>query len=261
MIATVINAIAVILGGLVGLAGGKKLERNTPLQNTVFYGIGVITLIIGLMMALRTQRILYLTLSLVFGGIIGHLIGIEGAILRLGRSIEGLTRRRGSNPRKPGPVPGAPVQAEQTMEDSEARAARFALGFLEASVLFCVGSMTILGSIQAGIEGHYSILLTKSVMDGFMAVLLAAGLGAGVLYSSITILVYQGILTAIASWAGTGVPDLVLSEISGIGGAMIIMIGINLLQLKKVPTANYLPGLVLIVILSLLDPYLPGVFK
>jgi uncharacterized membrane protein YqgA involved in biofilm formation len=77
----------------------------------------------------------------------------------------------------------------------------------------------------------------------------------------LTILVYQGILTALAAWAGAGVPALVLSEISGIGGAMIIMIGINLLQLKRIPTANYLPGLVLIVILSLLDPYLPGVFK
>ena len=251
MIATLINAAAVILGGVLGLVIGRRVREGSGTQEIVFDGIGIVTLIIGVMMALQTQRILYLALSLVFGGLLGHGIGIEAAISRLGRRLHALGKRRTSVPSE--------ITPEQS-EDLEG-GTRFALGFLEASILFCVGSMTILGSLQAGAQGSYSILLTKSVMDGSMAVFLAAALGAGVLYSSLTILAYQGILTLAAMLIGPAVPELVLSEISGVGGAMLLMIGINLLGLKKIPTGNYLPALLFVVVLTLVDPYLPALLK
>ncbi len=244
MIATIINAATVIIGGILGLAMGRKIEKNQPLQQSVFIGIGMVTLVIGMMMALRSQRILFLALSLVLGGIIGELMGIDRAITRLGKKIHQLTTR------------SAGKTTEQS-QDHHAAGTRFAAGFLEASVLFCVGSMAILGSIQAGMEGKYEILLTKSVMDGFMAILLAASLGAGVLWSAVSVLVYQGVLTWWASFFQGSVDPLILSEISGVGGAMILMIGFNLLGIKKIPTANYLPALVLATVFALADPWLP----
>lgn len=248
MIATIINALAVVLGGILGLVGGKALEKNHQIQSMVFVSIGIITLVVGMMMALRTERILYLALSLVLGGIIGELFGIERKIQRLGEQLHKITSKK-----IPQNSEGSPHLQDQ--------AGRFAAGFLEASVLFCVGSMAILGSIQAGIQGQYSILLTKSVMDGFMAILLTASLGIGVIYSSVSIFVYQGLLTILAAYLGAQVSPLLLSEISGIGGAMILMIGLNLLQLKKIPTANFLPGLVIVVVLTVLDPVIPQFFK
>jgi uncharacterized membrane protein YqgA involved in biofilm formation len=248
MIATIINALAVVLGGILGLVGGKALEKNNQIQSIVFVSIGIITLVVGMMMALRTERILYLALSLVLGGIVGEILGIERRIQWLGEKLHKITSKKA--PQNP---EGSPHLQDQ--------AGRFAAGFLEASVLFCVGSMAILGSIQAGIQGQYSILLTKSVMDGFMAILLTASLGIGVIYSSVSIFAYQGLLTILAAYLGAQVSPLLLSEISGIGGAMILMIGLNLLQLKKIPTANFLPGLVIVVVLTVLDPVIPQFFK
>jgi len=247
MIATFINAAAILIGGLIGLLAGAFIRKNEGIQSMVFIGIGVTTLVIGTMMALRTERILYLALALVSGGVIGEFLGIERGIGKIGTSLHRLSLS--FNQKKP------------LDPDNAAKGASFVAGFLEATVLFCVGSMAILGSIQAGLQGQYSILLTKSVMDGFMALLLAAGLGVGVLYSAVSIIVYQGAITLAAGLFGASVPELVLSEISGIGGAMILMISLNILGLKKIPTANFLPALVIVVIFALADPALPQVFK
>ena len=247
MIATFINAAAIIIGGLIGLLAGAFIRKNEGIQSMVFIGIGITTLVIGTMMALRTERILYLALALVSGGVIGEFLGIERGIGKIGASLHRLSLS---------------FNQKKTLDpDHAAKGASFAAGFLEATVLFCVGSMAILGSIQAGLQGQYSILLTKSVMDGFMALLMAAGLGVGVLYSAVSIIVYQGAITLAAGLIGSSVPDLVLSEISGIGGAMILMISLNILGLKKIPTANFLPSLVIVVLFALADPVLPQVFK
>ncbi len=227
MIATIINAAAVIVGSVVGLLLKRRIGER--IRVVLFSGIGVITLVIGMSMALSFERILYLALAIVLGGMTGTWIGVEDAILKLG---EWLKRRFGQ-------------------QDS---GGEFAYGFLSASVLFCVGAMTIIGSFQAGVDGNYELLLTKSVMDGFMAILLAASLGVGVAASAIAILVYQGGLTLLAVYLSPLVTPLLLSEITAVGGALILMIGINLLDLKRIKTADYIPAILWVILFVLIDP-------
>jgi hypothetical protein len=227
MIATVVNCISVVIGSLIGLFLHKKITDE--FKTVVYTSIGLISLVIGMGMALESGRVLYLALSLVVGGLLGSWWDVEGGILRFG---EFLKRR---------------VRAGESQRD-------FALGFLNASVLFCVGAMTLVGSFKAGAEGDYTLIFTKSVMDGFMAILLTAAMGIGVGFSVITIFVYQGGLTLLSQYLRPIVNDLLLSELTGVGGVLVIMIGFNLLALREIKTANYLPALLLVIAFVAMDP-------
>jgi len=232
MLAVFINVSAVVIGSLVGLLFGRKISDK--LKTLVMTSAGLVTLLIGLQMAWKGQRILYLLLSILIGGLVGYALDIEGGILKFGEALKRL-------------VP-------KSRDDSGG----FAQGFLAASVLFCVGAMSILGSFQAGAEGKMDIILIKSVMDGCMAVILTGALGVGVGFSALTILIYQGALTLAAVWVKPWVDlhPLVLTEITGVGGLMVAMIALNLLELKKIPTGNFLPALVLVVLFVLVDPWI-----
>ena len=229
MIATFINAAAVVLGSMVGLLLNRRIGDRV--RDVLYSGIGVITLVIGMSMALELQRVLYLALAVVIGGILGTWWGVENGILRLGE----LLRERFS----------------RSSSGSE-----FAYGFLRASVLFCVGAMAIIGSFRAGVEGDYQLLLTKSVMDGFMAILLTASMGIGVAFSALIVLVYQGGLTLLAGWISPWVSELMLSEITAVGGALILMIGINLLDIKHIRTADFIPAILAVIVFVLVDPWI-----
>jgi hypothetical protein len=234
MVATIINAVAVVFGTIIGLFVGSRLSE--AFRSVVFSAIGVVSLVIGVSMALETERFLYLAFSLVIGGLAGTALRIEDGIMSFG---EWLKRLSG---------------AERSVGDESRH--RFAAGFLNSSVLFCVGALTILGAFQAGVEREYGLILTKSVLDGFMAILLTAAYGIGVGFSAISILVYQGGLTLLAGVVSPYVTPLMLSEISGVGGAMIVMIGFNLLDIHRFKTADYLPALVAVVLLVLVDPWI-----
>ena len=181
-------------------------------------------------MALEGTRILYMAFSLILGGLLGEWWNIEGGILKFG---EFLKRHFAKN------------ESEKS----------FAYGFLDASIIFCVGAMSLVGAFKAGAEGDYSLILTKAIMDGFMAIMLTSALGIGVMFSAITILVYQGSLTIAASWLQPVVNKLVISELTGVGGILVIMIGINILGLRKIKTANFLPALVIVIIFVALDKF------
>ncbi len=231
MLAVFINVAAVVFGSLLGRLFGQKPSEK--LKSLVLTSAGLVTLLIGLQMAWKDERILYLVLALLIGGLIGSWLDIEGRILKFGDWLQKL------------------LPFETGGKD-------FAQGFLTASVLFCVGAMAILGSFQAGAEGKMDIILVKSVMDGFMAFLLTGALGIGVGFSAVTILLYQGALTLLAVWVKPWVDanPLVLSQVSGVGGLMVMMIAFNLLELKKIPTGNFLPALVLAVLFVLADPWI-----
>ena len=222
MIGTLVNAAAVLVGSLLGVLFRKRIDER--LEQVVYTGVGMITLVVGMSMALEGNRILFLALSVVIGGILGNLWNVEGGILSLG---EFLKRRFAGNG-----------------EDQK----DFAYGFLNASVLFCVGAMALVGSFKAGVEGDYTLLFTKSVMDGFIAILFAAAMGVGVAFSAASILVYQGVLTLLSRWLQPLVSPLVLSELTGVGGVLILMIGFNLLALKQIKTANYIPALLVVLL-------------
>jgi len=183
-------------------------------------------------MGLVTTRIVFMALALIIGGILGEWWNVEGGILRFGDFLKKRFAKKESG------------------KD-------FAGGFLNASVLFCVGAMTLVGAFKAGAEGNYDLILTKSVMDGFMAIMLTAAMGIGVAFSAITILVYQGGITLLAEVLQPLVNELLLGELTAVGGVLVIMIGLNLLGLSKLKTANYIPALLITIGLITLEPLLP----
>lgn len=230
MIATVVNCITVIIGTLIGLFLNKRIKPD--IKEVVYIGAGLISLMIGTKMAFESTRIVYLVLAVVLGGMLGTTWDIDGAILKFGGWLQ------------------------RTFAKNTESSATFAQGFLDASVLFCVGALTIVGAIKAGAEGNYDLILMKSMLDGFMSIMFAAAMGIGVMFSVITILIYQGGLTLLAGVIGPWIGELGLSEISGAGGILIMMIGLNLLNIREVKTANFLPALVIILIFTSFDPYI-----
>jgi uncharacterized membrane protein YqgA involved in biofilm formation len=229
MIATIINALAVLFGSLVGLA--LKGRIHDQYEKTVFTALGIFTLVLGISMAQEPCNPLYMVFSLVLGGLLGTWMRIEARILSFGEWMKNK-------------LPGSMGRGQ------------FSMGFLDATVLFCVGAMTIFGSFKAGIEKDYQLLLLKSVMDGSVSIPLAAVMGWGVAFSALSILIVQGSLTLMSSVVAPYVEQAMIDAVSAVGGLLIIMIGINLLELKKIKTANFTPALVLIILFQLAAPWL-----
>ena len=233
MLAVLVNCIAIIIGSLIGVVFSKKISDN--LSKVVQTGAGVVTLVIGMEMALAYDNIIFLAMAIITGGIIGSWMDIDGRILMVGDALGRLVLRK-----------SATSKTTATEGDGdETGASNFAYGFLNASVLFCVGAMAILGSLKAGIDGDYTIIFTKSVLDGFMAIVFAAALGIGSAFSALSVLVYQGGLTLLAALVAPYVNDILLAELGAAGGVLIIMIGLNLIGIARIKTADYLPALVL----------------
>jgi uncharacterized protein len=223
---TLINAAAVLVGTAVGtLLGGRLPER---IRETVIHALGLFTLVLGVSQALEAFRppltdvtrgaVLIVLGSLLVGGVLGELLRIERGLDRAG---EALKARFGSGQ------------------------ARFTEGFVVASLVFCVGPLTILGSIQDGLTGDYELLAIKSLLDGFAALAFASALGWGVGFSVITILVYQGALSLSASALAGSFSDAMIAAMSAVGGLLILGIGLRLLALREVRVANMLPAIVL----------------
>lgn len=221
MIAAVVNALAVLVGSLIGLLLHSKIKDD--FKTIVYAGAGTTALVIGIQMAITSSKIVYLALAMIVGGILGTWWKIEDGILALGGTLKRTFARR--------------------QEGTD-----FAYGFLNSSVLFCVGAMAIIGSFKAGTEGNYDLIFTKSVMDGFMSIVFAAAMGIGVAFSALSVLLYQGILTLIAVWVKPFVTDSLLRELTGVGGTLVILVGVNLMGMAKIKTANFLPALLLIIL-------------
>lgn len=246
MIAVFVNCGAIILGSIIGILFAKKI--STAMEDIIQTAAGIVTVILGIQMAFKYQNVIYLALALIIGGIIGTALDIDGQILKLGIAIGNKVKGK----RVKGKVEEEKAEEGKSIGTNK----NFAYAFLNASVLFCVGAMAILGSLKAGIDHDYTIIFTKSVLDGFMAISFAAAMGVGTAFSALSILVYQGALTLLSTVVQPYCTEQMIAELTGSGGAIIIMIGINLIGLKKIKTANYLPALVLTIIFVLLDPYI-----
>ncbi|AEE16711.1 DUF554 domain-containing protein [Treponema brennaborense] len=233
MLAVFVNCAAIIAGSLIGLLFAKKISAE--LSGIVQTAAGVVTVVIGLQMAFEYRNVIFLAIALIAGGIIGSLLDIDGKILRCGTLLgAAVSRNRRSRQRR------------ETGSDAGPESENgFAYAFLNSSVLFCVGAMAIIGSLKAGIEKDYTIIFTKSVLDGFMAIVFTAAMGAGTAFSAITVLLYQGALTLLAALVAPFADDVLIAELSASGGALIVMIGINLIGLKRIKTADYLPSVLL----------------
>jgi uncharacterized membrane protein YqgA involved in biofilm formation len=225
---TIINAMAILIGGALGLLFRKRFPER--IAQTTLQVLGLFTLVIGLSMAIQGSALILVLVSLAAGAILGEWINIEDRLERLG------------------------VWLEKKLHITEGSPAK---GFIYASLLFCVGSMAIVGSITDGLKGDHSILITKAMMDGIISIPFAAGMGYGVLGSSVPVLIYQGSLTLLA-WKLQSIfaPEIV-RELTSVGGVIVMGIGINILGLKKIRVGNWIPALVLIVVILYLKTFFP----
>ena len=220
---TLVNAAGILGGSLVGLL----IKKNAPVkyQQTVMHGLALAVGLIGLQMALKTENILIVIVSVVIGGIIGEFMDINRCLTRVG---EWLTVHLGS---KYGSV---------------------GEGFIMGSIVFCTGAMAIVGSIQDGLTGDASTLYAKAMIDTVASVVFASGMGIGVALSSISVLVYQGMVTLLASSLSALISDIMIREMTAVGGLLIIGISLLMLEIKIIKMANLLPAVPIAAIIVLL---------
>jgi len=220
MTGTFLNIATVLVGGTLGLLFGARLPER--MRQTVVAGLGLFTLAYGLRLFFGTQNAIVVLFSLLLGGVVGEWGRIEDGLSRFGEWLNKRFARK-----------------------AKGGSARFVQGFLTASLVFCIGPLTILGSIQDGLSGDFQLLAIKSVLDGFAAMVFASTLGVGVLFSTLVILVYQGTLTLLASQAQALFTDPMITELSATGGVLLIGIAVSsLLDLKPIRVGNFLPALV-----------------
>lgn len=216
MLGVLVNVVAIILGGSIGLLIKKGLPER--ITSVIMQGIGLSVVVIGLSGALKTDNMLLLVLSLVLGGLIGALIRIDYRLERFGQKIE-----------------------ERFYNENGG----FARGFVITSLIYCVGAMAIVGSIEAGVSNDNTTLYIKSILDGVTAIIFAATLGYGVLFSSIPVLIYQGAIVLLGIQLQPLISDELIVELSAVGGVLILAIGITLLEIKKINIGDLLPSLLI----------------
>lgn len=220
MTGTLINTVAIIAGGALGLLFGERIPER--FKTTVIYGMGLFTAALGIQMFLKTQNSLIVLGALVVGAMLGEWWRVEDGMHNLGAFLE----RRFAH------------------DDSEEGSDRFIRGFLTASVLFCTGPLAILGSIQDGLTGDFSLIAVKAVMDGFLSVAFASTLGLGVLFSAVPIFLYQGGISLLAVQLNSVVTDPMMAELTATGGVILTALAVSsFLELKKIRTGNFLPAL------------------
>ncbi|MFP4548073.1 MAG: DUF554 domain-containing protein [Fidelibacterota bacterium] len=222
MTGTLINIIAVIAGSTIGLLFNKSLPEKVI--KPVFQVIGLFTLVLGISMAIKGEEILLIIFSLVLGTIIGSALDLDNKFQNFSNWL----------------------QKKINLKNE-----KFTEGLITAFLLFCMGSMTILGAFEEGLGGKPNLLLAKSVLDGFSSIALSAGLGIGVMFSVIPLLIFQGGLTLLAAFLEQFFTPAIINELTATGGILLLGLGLNILELKKVKIMNMLPALIIIVLLAI----------
>ena len=214
MLGTIVNTLAIIAGSLLGIVFRGGIPNKY--QVTIMQAISLAIMLIGLKMAFKTDAILLVIFSLVIGSIFGEFLKIEGRLENLGKRLETKFAKAGNG---------------------------IAKGFVVASLVYCVGSMAIVGSMESGLTGNHQTLFAKSALDGLSAIIFASTFGIGVLFSSISVFVYQGILTLTSTLMKPFLIPPVINQMSGVGGLLIMAIGFNLLEIQKIKVGNMLPAI------------------
>jgi len=226
MLGTIVNALAIIVGGICGVFLRKGIPEGY--KTTIMQGLGLSVFIIGLSGALKGQDLLLMISSVVIGTIIGEAIRIEHGLEKLGLWIE------------------SKVSAKE---------GGVAKGFITASLVFCIGAMAIMGALESGLTGNHEILFAKALIDGIIAVIFASTLGIGVAFSGAAVFVYQGIITLTATSMKPLLIESVITEMSAIGGLLIIGISSNIMEIKRIKVGNMLPAVFIPIIYYIIQPY------
>ena len=219
MLGTFVNCLAIIAGAMVGLLFKNGIPERY--NRTVMQAVALSVVLVGVRSALGCDDLLVIIISLTLGSLIGEFIGIEAYLERLGNFLERRFARPG------------------------ATASTISAGFVTASLLYCVGSMAIVGSLESGLAGNHETLFAKSCLDGITAIILTASLGAGVMLSAGAVLIYQGGITLAAGIMKPLLVPAVVSQMSGTGGLLILALGLNMLRDKKIAVGNMLPAIFL----------------
>ena len=219
MIAVVVNAGAIVVGSLVGLLFKKGIPEKYA--DVIMKGVALCTIYIGITGTMKGNNVLVLILSIVIGAALGTMLDIDKGINQLG------------------------VLVESKMKKSQDGSTSIAQGFVTASLLFCVGAMAVVGSLNAGINGDYEMLFTKSVMDLVTSAVLAVSLGVGVLLSAGFLLIFQGSIVILAQFLEPFLSDVAVAELISAGSLVIMALGLNVLGVTNLKVANYLPALVI----------------
>ena len=216
MLGTIVNTLAIIAGSLIGLVfrGGIPKRYNV----TIMQALSLAVILVGLRMALKTEAILLVIISLAIGSVIGEFLGIEERLESLGKFLERRFSKNGSG---------------------------ISRGFVVASLVYCVGSMAIVGSLESGLTGNHQTLFAKSALDGISAIIFTSTLGIGVIFSSFSVFVYQGLITVSATLIKPFLIEAIINQMSAVGGLLIVAIGINLLEIQKIRVGNMLPAIFL----------------
>jgi len=221
---TIINGLTIILGSILGLFFSNIQERY---KETVIHGVSLVVIIIGLQMALTVDKIIIVLISLLIGALIGEFFNLETKINVFARS---LTR---------------PLKTKDNDYIAQA--------FITATLIFAIGAMAIIGALDSGVRGDHEILITKAIIDGFTALVLTTTLGYGVAFSAIPVIIYQGSIALLATQIEKFVPEYILqgliTQITAVGGLLIIAIGFNLLNITKIRISNLLPALVVVCVI------------
>jgi uncharacterized membrane protein YqgA involved in biofilm formation len=223
MLGTIVNTLAIIAGSLLGVSLRRGI--SDAYKETVIAAIGLAVLLIGLKGALQTDDLLLVIISLALGAVIGETLKIEERLEVLGRWIGSQLGRAGEG---------------------------VAQGFVTASLVFCVGAMAIVGALESGLTGNHQTLFAKSLLDGVTSIIFASTLGIGVIFSAVSVFIYQGAITLAATYLKPFLTAGVVAQMSAVGGLLIVAIGLNILDIKKLRIGNMLPGLFIPLIYDML---------
>ncbi len=214
LLGSAINFLAIILGSILGLI--FKQGISAEMKNTVMQGLGLVVIYLGMSMAFESENILIVIFSMVLGGITGETLSIEGRLNNLG---DRLKHKIGS-------------------EEGQ-----FTEGFVFASLIYCVGALAVVGALESGLNHNHEILYTKSLLDGTSAIAFTSSMGIGVAFAAVPVLLYQGVIAVLADSISGFLADIVISEMTSVGGILILAIGLNILNIAEIKIANLLPAI------------------
>lgn len=220
---TLVNTASIIVGGFIGTVFHRTLPQRY--QAIIFQGMGLFVVVLGVSMSIKMEHVLVSVFSLLLGGLFGELLRIDQQITTL---------------------------AEWLKRSLRFKSEKFTDGFISASLIYCIGAMAVLGAIEEGTGKYPTLLLTKSVMDGFTSIAFAAALGIGVIFSAATVAIYQGIITLITYLFAESLNMAIVNELSAVGGILIVGLGINMLEIKEIKVINLLPSLVFVIVLMMI---------
>lgn len=236
LLGTIINSVLIIIGSIIG-----RLFQNIPekMKDTVLQIIGLAVAVLGIQMGFETSNVVIVIVSLVIGAVLGEWLDLEHQINKLGKWVESLFKNRDSK-----------VNSNSSISDA----------FVTATLLFVIGSMGIIGALDSGLRNNHDVLITKGIIDGFIAIILSSTLGLGVLLSAVPILLYEGAIALLAGLISIYIPEaalnLYIQEMTATGGIMILAIGLNMTGLTKIRVANLLPGIIVVgIVVAIIFPF------